>query len=132
MANSINTNAGALIALQPEGGDNWLLGCIRRYSRESGNEARVGIETLARSVIGVELKLRAASSYAAAAGLPSLLLRDGNAPGELRVVLPANTFDLRESYEAVLDGRRFALEPLVVIEATSEYELARYREVPLG
>ena len=36
----------ALLALQPEGGDNWLVGVIRRYHRVSEHEARVGIEAL--------------------------------------------------------------------------------------
>ena len=39
---------GALIAMQPEGGDNWLVGVIRRYHRVAENQARVGIEALAR------------------------------------------------------------------------------------
>ena len=120
---------GALLALQPEGGENWLLGCVRRYHRQAADEARVGIETLARVVEAAELKPKMASSYAAVAGVPSLLLREGNAPGELRVVLPPYTFDPRESFETMLDGRRVVLEPLLVVEQTSDYEFARYRIV---
>lgn len=121
---------GALLALQPEGGDNWLLGCVRRYHRESATEARVGIETLARMVTAVELKPKMASSYAAVTGIPSLLLLEGNPEGELRVVLPPYTFDPRESYEYFQDGQRVVLEPLLVVEYTNDYELARYRIVP--
>lgn len=121
---------GALLAIQPEGGENWLLGCVRRYHRESANDARVGIETLARMVEAAELKQKMASSYAAVAGIPSLLLLEGNLPGELRVILPPYTFDPRESFEYTLDGRRVVLEPLLIMEQTSDYELARYRIVP--
>lgn len=121
---------GALLALQPEGGENWLLGCVRRYHRESATEARVGIETLARLIESVELRPKMASSYAAVSGIPSLLLLEGNPPGELRVVLPPYTFDPRESYEYQQDGQRVILEPLLVIEHTNDYELARYRIVP--
>lgn len=118
---------GALLALQPEGGDNWLLGIVRRYHRETESEARVGIEALARRVVSVELRARTMSSYAAAATIPGLLLEDGDAPGELRLVLPPASFDLRESLEYSRDGRRLLLTPVALLEQTGDYELARYR-----
>ncbi len=118
---------GALVAMQPEGGDNWLLGVVRRYHRESDKEARVGIESLARQVFSTELKPRTASSYAAVAGIPSLVLQDGNEAGEVRVVLPPSSFDLRESLEYQAGDRLQQLLPVALIEQTSDYELARYR-----
>lgn len=123
---------GALIAMQPEGGENWLLGIVRRYRRESGSEARVGIETLARRIVPVELKPCTASSYAATASVPGLLLEDGNEAEELRVVLPFATFDLKESLEYVADGQRRLLAPVALVEQTTDYELARYRHSPGG
>lgn len=118
---------GVLIAMQPEGGENWLLGIVRRYHRLSETEARVGIYALARQVVSVELKPRAASSYAAAAGTPALLIRDGNGPGEIRVVLPVASFDLRECLEYTMDRRRHTLTPMALLEQTADFELARYR-----
>lgn len=123
---------GALVAMQPEGGENWLLGIVRRYRRENGIEARVGIETLARRIFSVELKPCTASSYAAAAGVPGLLLLDGNEADELRVVLPFATFDLLESLEYTADGQRCILEPVALVEQTTDYELARYRRSATG
>lgn len=123
---------GALLAMQPEGGDNWLLGCVRRYHRESDSDARVGIQTLAREVRAVELQLRAASSYAAVAGVPALLLADGNAADEVRVVLPASSFDLREVFEYRQDGCRYLLEALALVEHTADFDLARYRVTRLA
>lgn len=123
---------GALVALQPEGGDNWLVGVIRRYHRLAENQARVGIEALARQAESQEVRVRSASSYGAAAATPALLLKDGNAPGELRVVLPCAAFSLRESLEYVSGGRRFMLEPVALLEQTADYELARYRCRILG
>lgn len=123
---------GALIAMQPEGGENWLLGVIRRYHRESESEARVGIQALATKAISIELRARTASSYAAAAGTPALMLLDGNEPDELRVVLPPASFDPRESMEYVRDGQRFLLTPVTLIEQTADYELVRYRQRALG
>lgn len=118
---------GALLALQPEGGENWLLGIIRRYHRINDNEAQVGIEALARQAISVDLKPRTASSYAAVGGTPGLLILDGNQSGEVRVVLPLASFDLRESLEYTKDGRRHLLTPVALLEQTSDFELTRYR-----
>lgn len=123
---------GALIAMQPEGGDNWLVGVIRRYHRLAENQARVGIEALARQAESQEVRVRSASSYGAAAATPALLLKDGNEPGELRVVLPCASFSPRESLEYASGGRRFVLEPVALLEQTADYELARYRCSVLG
>ena len=49
---------GCLIAMQPEGGDNWLIGVIRRLSRPSVTQAAVGIQTLARSAVPVQLHVQ--------------------------------------------------------------------------
>ncbi|WP_226441275.1 hypothetical protein [Quatrionicoccus australiensis] len=118
---------GALLALQPDGGDNWLLGIVRRYHRETESEARVGIQALARQVCSVEVTPRTASKYGAAASLPSLLIEDGCEAGEVRLVLPPNSFDLRESLDYSRNGQRFLLAPVALLEQTGEYELARYR-----
>ena len=120
---------GALLAMQPDGGENWLLGIVRRYHRELDSEARVGIQTLATKVTVIECRPRAASSYGAAATLPALLLEDGNPPGEVRLVLPVHSFDLRESLDYQLNGQRFLLKPVALLEQTAEYELARYRQL---
>lgn len=123
---------GALIAMQPEGGDNWLIGIIRRYHRLSDTEARVGIEALARQVSSLEVRVRSASSYGAAAATPALLLRDANEPDELRVILPFGSFSPRESLEYVQDRQRYLLDPIALVEQTTDYELARYRQTVLG
>jgi hypothetical protein len=120
---------GALLAMQPEGGDNWLLGIVRRYHRETAHEARVGIQTLATKAQAIECRPRSASSYGAAATLPALLVLDGNPPGEVRVVLPVHSFDLRERLDFQRDGALFLLNPVALLEQTADYEVARYRQV---
>lgn len=123
---------GALIAMQPEGGENWLLGIIRRYHRASESEARTGIETLAKQALAVEVKPRTASSYAALPGVPALIIAEDCAPGEVRVVLPHANFDLRETLEYSSHGKRYHLTPVALVEQTAEFELARYRQNLLG
>jgi hypothetical protein len=119
---------GVLLAIQPEGGDNWLLGIVRRYHRESDAEAKVGIQTLATKASAIECRPRTASSYGAAATMPALLIEEGNAAGEVRMVLSAHSFDLRENLEYQIDGRRFLLTPVAQLELTADYEVARYRQ----
>lgn len=118
---------GALLSLQPEGAENWVVGVVRRYHRLSEHEAQVGIETLSRRVASVEVRPRAASSYAIAAGSPGLWLQDDNPQGEVRFVLPLNTFDVRENLEFDYNGRRVYLTPAMLLEQGGDYELARYR-----
>ena len=123
---------GALIAMQPEGGENWLLGAVRRHRREPAGNARVGIEALARKVATVELRPRSASSYAAAAAVHALILLDGEGTADTLVILPPLTFDLRESMEFADAGVRYLLTPVGLLEQTADYELARYRQSRLA
>lgn len=118
---------GALLALQPEGAENWVVGVVRRYHRVSDLEAQIGIETLSRHIASVEVRARAASSYAIDAGTPGLWLQDDNPPGEVRFILPAHTFDVRENLEFDYNGRRVFLVPVAMVEEGSDYEVARYR-----
>jgi len=118
---------GALIAMQPAGGDNWVLGIVRRYQRTGESEAHVGVETLARKATAVELKARATSSYAALPGTRALLIGEGNAPGEVRAVMMFGSFNLRETLEWNDDGRRVQLSPVAIVEQDGDYEVARYR-----
>lgn len=118
---------GVLVAIQPDGGDNWLLGIVRRYNRNNETEARAGIETLSQRVISIEMKARTASSYAAAGGTPALWMLDGNEAGEARLVMPPASFDVRESLEFMHEGKRHLLTPVALVEHTMDYEVARYR-----
>jgi hypothetical protein len=123
---------GAVLAMQPAGGENWLLGIVRRYHRLSDRTARVGIETLARQALAVEVKPRAASSYAALPGVPTLIIEEGCAAGEVHVLLPPTHFDLRETLEYTVLGKRYALSPVALLEQTTDIDLARYRRTVIA
>lgn len=118
---------GALLAMQPQGGDNWVLGVVRRYFRETQSEARVGIQVLAHRVTAVELRPRMASSYAAVSGEPGLLIEGLSLAGEVHLVRAPASFDMHESLEYSHSGLRVRLTPVSVIEQTADYELACYR-----
>lgn len=118
---------GALLSMQPEGGENWVLGAVRRYNKDSDSHASVGIQSLSKLAQSIELRPRA-TGIAAISGIPGIWLREGNAPGEARIVLPSTSFDLRESLEFSLDGRSYLLTPVELEERSGDYEIARYRE----
>ena len=118
---------GTLLCMQPEGGENWVLGVLRRFSKDSAATARVGIESLSRQAQSVELRPRT-TGFSATGTIPGIWLREGSAPGETRVVLPGMSFNLRQSLEFLHDGRRYLLTPVELEEAGNHFEIGRYRE----
>lgn len=118
---------GALLGMQPEGGDNWVLGVVRRYNKDSDEHASVGIQTLSRQAQSVELRPRT-TGFSATGAIPGIWLREGNTPGEARVVMPAASFDVREPLEFVHNAQRYTLTPVELEETGNSFEVGRYRE----
>ena len=118
---------GALLCMQPEGGENWVLGVVRRYNKESDSRASVGIKALSKRAKSIELWPRT-SGFSATGAIPGIWLREGEVKGETRLVLPSLTFDLRESLEFINEGQRYLLTPIDLEESGNNYEIGRYRE----
>ena len=118
---------GALLSIQPEGGENWVLGVVRRYNKDSEAHASVGIKALSRQAQSVELQPRTAG-FSATGAIPGIWLREGNAPGEVRMVLPFASFDLRENLEFSYDDQHYLLTPIELEESGSNFEIGRYRK----
>jgi len=115
---------GALLAMQPEGGSNWVLGLIRRVNKLAGQQARVGIETLSRTPL---------LSRFAVAGVKSVteqgvLLKDGEA-AEVRIVLKPGVFTPGQNLEITRGERNHVYLPQAVAERGEDYEIARFREL---
>ena len=115
---------GALLALQPEGGTNWVLGVVRRVSKSAGQQARVGIETLSKTP---EL------SKFAVAGVKSVsehgvLLRNGDAT-DARIVLKPGVFAPAQNLEVARGERQHIYIPQALTERGEDYEIARFREM---
>ena len=120
---------GVLLCMQPEGGDNWVLGIVKRFSRDGDNHATVGIQTLSREAKSVELRPRAAG-FSTSGAMPGIWLRDASAAGEVRMLLPSAAFDQRESLEFEEAGTRHLLSPVALDEQGVNFEIGRYREQP--
>lgn len=116
---------GCLLGLQPEGGDNWVLGVVRRLQREIPLKGSVGIQTIAKSARLVQL-----SVSGGAGGETGILVGDrGDSPGEARVLLRAGSFVPGQNMEYQRDGMNCLLMPQGVVESGDEYEVVRFREL---
>jgi hypothetical protein len=114
---------GALLGMQPEGGSNWIAGMVRRVNRVSGQQARVGIQTLSKAPQSLELDLRGAR-------VPALLLPGGE-PGSLEtsIALKPAIFAAGANAEAEHGGRQHLYIPQGVAERGEDYEIVRFREM---
>jgi hypothetical protein len=118
---------GALVCVCAEGGENWLPGLIRRLSRNAGGQVSAGIQTLAKRIEIARFVPRSSGAYAGEAAFRGIALTDGEIGEEIRVLLPATSFDLRENLDVTLGGRKRLLLPAECLESGDDYDLARYR-----
>ncbi len=116
---------GCLLGLQPEGGDNWVLGVIRRLQREIPLKGSVGIQTISKSARLIQL------SFAGGAGTETgILVSDGGAStGEARVLLRAGAFVPGQNMEYRNGELACLLLPQGVVEQGEEFEVVKYREM---
>ena len=110
---------GGLVALQPGGGDNWLIGIVRRYSRITSNKGSVGIETISKAPRAV---------FADAGGLQTeALLLDVPEVGEYaRMVLPPGALEEGVALLFSVDGKNARLHPRETIEKGSNFVIANF------
>jgi hypothetical protein len=109
---------GALVGMQPEGGDNWLVGAIRRFARETDAQGAVGIETLSKTP---------RTLTASDGGLQTdlILLDSPRDDSSVRVLLALGDWEEGVPLVAALDGRRWRLHPAERIEAGDDWLIGR-------
>lgn len=111
---------GVLVGMRPEGGDNWLVGVVRRLSRLSESTGGVGIETLSKAPRGL-----AADGQGPPTDLIALdPLRAGVAA---RLVLPAAIWEEQQPLDVEVDRRLLRLWPDTLLEAGARHVIGRYR-----
>lgn len=113
---------GALLAMQPDGGANWVVGMVRRVSRTTSQEARVGIQTLSRAPALAKFAMRGAGEHVGVL-LPSPVLGSG----ETSIALKAGIYASGQNLEAELQGRQHVFMPQGTPESGEDYELVRFR-----
>ena len=115
---------GALLALQPEGGTNWVLGVVRRVNKTAAQQARVGIETLSKSPVLSKFAVSGVKTVTE----QGVLLRNGDA-SEARIVLKPGVFAPAQNLEVAHGERHHVYIPQAVAERGEDYEIARFREL---
>jgi hypothetical protein len=115
---------GALLAMQPEGGSNWVLGVVRRVNKTATQQARVGIETLSKSPVLSQFAVSGVKSVSE----QGVLLKNGEA-AEARIVLKPGVFAPAQNLEMERGERHHVYIPQAVAERGEDYEIARFREL---
>ena len=115
---------GALLALQPEGGSNWVIGLVRRVTKTGAQQARVGIETLSTAPVLSNFAI----SGIASAFEQGVLLKASDST-ETRIVLKPGAFAPAQNLEIARGERQHVYIPQAVTEHGEDYEIARFREL---
>jgi hypothetical protein len=113
---------GTLLAMQPDGGANWVVGMVRRLSRTSTQEAKVGIQTLSRAPELAKFSMRGLGEHVGVL-LPSPVLGSG----ETSIALKAGIYARGQNLETELQGRQHVFMPQGIPESGDDYELVRFR-----
>ncbi len=119
MAPEEQLRIGSLLGMRPEGGDNWLVGVVRRVARSSDMQASAGVETLSRKPI--------CATIAGENPAPALLLDPPEEGETMRVAVAAVTYEAGRPVVCDVLGTRLDLEPVELVERGVEFDLVRYR-----
>jgi len=106
--------------MQPEGGSNWLLGVVRRFSRESEAIGVVGIETLSKIP---------ASYIADSLGLPTpvILLDPPQEGADIRVAMSIAAWEEQKRLRVVIGSRSWRLSPGALVETGAGHVIGNCR-----
>jgi hypothetical protein len=104
--------------MQPEGGDNWLVGAVRRFTRETEAQGVVGIETLSKTP-------RAVTAAAGGFETELVLLDPPEDDSSIRVLLAPGDWEEGIPLVTRLDGRRWRLHPDERLEAGEDWLVGR-------
>jgi hypothetical protein len=118
---------GALLAMQPDGGNNWVVGMVRRVTKVSSQEARVGIQTLSRSPQLAQFALRGAARREPEPGV--LLPASGLGSGEASIALRTGVFVPGQTLENQRGGHSYVYMPQDLAERGDDYDIVRFREM---
>ncbi|HEY6720151.1 MAG TPA: hypothetical protein VI363_00815 [Burkholderiales bacterium] len=120
---------GCLLGLRPEGGTNWVVGVVRRFQRESPQQGTVGIQTLARTALPVQVKLQSAHMGTSADSETAILLNPLDSAAEAQLLLRADILLEGQNLELQRNGQLHLLLPIGARELGDDYELVRFRQM---
>lgn len=120
---------GCLLGLQPEGGDNWIVGLIRRFNRDSPQQGTVGIQTLAKTALSVKLKLRSGQAVTRRDADTGILLNPSDDASEALVLLRPGVLVAGQNIDIERNGKRYLMLSAELMERGEDYELMRFRQM---
>ena len=120
---------GKFLAVKPTDMRIWAVGIVRRLAAQEGGQRNIGIQLLARGARPVTLRRRTDTRQTwKALLLPSH--SGGNASlGEVSLLLPVGSFAADSSLEMEVYSTSYILEPRLLLDHGTEFEMARYRIV---
>jgi hypothetical protein len=117
---------GSLLGIRLEEGASWGVGVVRRLSCPPNGRMLVGIQTLSKGAVRVDV-----SDTSDDAPNDALLLlsdsEDSAQTPELALMLPTGTFDAAKKFVVHTFGRTYPVLPEQVFEKGAGYECARFR-----
>lgn len=120
---------GALVGLQPDGGTNWLIGVIRRLSRESAQQGSVGVQTLARHGQVLTLHPEGGSMVSGKDSERAILLDGQSAAGEVELLMRPGSAIPGQNLQYERDGQAYLLLLAGTLESGEDYDRVRFRQM---
>ncbi len=120
---------GKVLALRPTDSRVWAVGIVRRLAAQDDGRRHVGIELLARGARLVTLSQRTDRRQTWKALLLPSNSGGGMSQGEVSLLLPAASFSPDVNLQLEVYSTKYVLEPRILLENGSEFEMARYRIV---
>ncbi len=122
-------HVGKILALRPTDSRVWAVGIVRRLAAQDNGQRHVGIELLARGARLVSLSQRTDRRQTWKALLLPSGSGGGMSQGEVSLLLPTASFSPDLNLQLEVYSTRYILEPRILLEGGSEFEMARYRIV---
>jgi hypothetical protein len=112
---------GALIGMRPERSEQWMIGVVRRFAKESESQGVVGIETIGKSPRGVEIFCSGIRNQAILLETP---LREGEI---VTMVVPDQAWEDFMPVTFTLDNQSAQLLPFGISYQGADFLVGRYR-----
>jgi hypothetical protein len=126
LANSDWLQVGSLIAMRPERSDQWLVGIIRRFQRESQTEGSAGIETIGKTPQAIHMECSGVRNEA-------ILLESAVRKDEMvSMVLPERAWEDFIPATIEVGGSKVRLLPFGISFRGADFVIGRYRVDAVG
>ena len=122
-------SVGCLIAFRESEDAVWTSGLVRRIERDDDDTRQVAVETLALGGAGVTVlpHLQARRQPSAEGVLCVLLPASDDAGHEIRLLMPAGSFSESTALEMRAYDHRYLLIPIELVEAGTDWQVARFK-----